>query len=158
MARSVRAEIEIAAPIDRVWGILTDLERYSEWNPFTARAESTLRVGDPIALYPRLIGNRAYRWSERVCRNEPYDLCWDLTLGARFVLTAERCQTLTALGEDRTHYVSEDRFNGALAPVVMAIFGRAMQRGFEDCAAGLKKRAESGQLEPGQRLGGGEAK
>jgi hypothetical protein len=144
VARSVRAEIQIAAPIDRVWGILTDLERYSEWNSFTARAESTLRVGDPIVLYPRLIGNRAYAWTERVSKNEPYDLCWDLTLGAPFLLTAERCQTLTAQGEDRTHYVTEDRFEGVLTALVMATFGSAMQRGFEDCATGLKKRAESG--------------
>ena len=143
MARSVRAEIQIAAPIERVWGILTDLEGYSEWNGFTARAESTLRVGDPIALYPRLIGKRAYRWTERVSKNEPYELCWDLTLGAPFLLTAERCQTLTAQG-DGTHYVTEDRFEGVLTAVVMATFARAMQRGFEDCAIGLKKRAESG--------------
>ena len=142
MSRSVRAEATIEAPIDRVWEILLDLPRYEEWNPFTARVESTLRVGDPIVLYPRLIGDRAYAWTERVCRNEPYDLCWDLTLGARFLLTAERCQTLTDLGGDRTHYVTEDVFEGILTPLVMATFGGAMQRGFEDCAAGLKEHAE----------------
>jgi len=140
--RSVRAEIEIEAPIDRVWKILTDLPGYADWNPFTARVESSLQVGDPIVLYPRLVGKRAYRWTERVSRNQPYALCWDLTMGASFLLTAERCQTLTALGADRTHYVTEDRFQGLLTPLVMATFGGAMQRGFEDCAAGLKERAE----------------
>ncbi len=145
MARSVRAEVEIGAPIERVWSILLDLERYSVWNPFTARVESTLRVGEPIHLYPRLIGKRPMHWVERVSRNEPYHLCWDLTLGAAFLLTAERCQTLTAVSGGRTHYVTEDRFQGLLTPLVMAIFGRAMQRGFEDCADSLKKRAESGE-------------
>jgi hypothetical protein len=140
--RSVRAEVEIDAPIERVWEILTDLERYSEWNPFTARVESTLEVGDPIALYPRLIGNRAYRWTERVCKNELYDVRWDLTLGAKFLLTAERCQILTPIGPDRTHYLTEDVFEGLLTGLVMATFGPAMQRGFEDCARGLKEHAE----------------
>jgi hypothetical protein len=142
--RSVRSEIEIDAPVGRVWSVLTDLERYAEWNPFTARAESTLRVGDPIDLYPRLVGRRAYRWTERVTRNAPYELCWEVTLGARVLLYAERCQTLTARGGDRTHYATEDRFEGLLTPLVLGLFGRAMQRGFDDCAAGLKKRAESG--------------
>ena len=141
-ARKVRAEVEIEAPIERVWSILLDLERYSLWNPFTARVESTLQVGDPIHLYPRLIGKRPMHRVERVSRNEPYHLCWDLTMGAAFLLTAERCQTLTPLSGDRTHYITEDRFRGLLTPLVMAIFGRAMQRGFEECAKGLKKQAE----------------
>ncbi len=117
MASSVRAEVEIGAPIERVWSILLDLERYSVWNPFTARVESTLEVGDPIHLYPRLIGKRPQHWVERVSRNEPYHLCWDLTLGAAFLLTAERCQTLTAVSGGRTHYVTEDRFQGLLTPL-----------------------------------------
>ena len=142
MASNVRAEVEIGAPIERVWSILLALERYSVWNPFTSRVESTLQVGDPIHLYPRLIGKRPMHWVERVSRNEPYHLCWDLTMGAAFLLTAERCQTLTTVSGGRTHYVTEDRFQGLLTPLVMAIFGRAMQRGFENCAKGLKKQAE----------------
>ncbi|UCE85470.1 MAG: SRPBCC family protein, partial [Deltaproteobacteria bacterium] len=61
MARSpkcVRAEIEIDAPIERVWRILTDLDRYADWNPFTPRVESTLRIGAPVHLYVRLVGER----------------------------------------------------------------------------------------------------
>lgn len=147
MASLVRAEVEIEAPIERVWSILIDLKRYSVWNPFTARVESTLEVGDPIHLYPRLLGTKPVHWVERVSRNEPYHLCWDLTMGAAFLLTAERCQSLTALSGGRTHYVTEDRFQGMLTPLVMATFGRAMRRGFEDCATGLKHQAELEQKE-----------
>jgi len=34
----VRGEIEIDAPIERAWQILTDVDRYGEWNPFTRRS------------------------------------------------------------------------------------------------------------------------
>ena len=143
MASSVRAEIEIDASIDRVWQILNDLQAYAEWNPFTPLVESSLQIGDPIHLHARMIGERLFHRVEWVTRNEPHTLCWEMKMGARFLLHAERCQALTPLDDRRTHYVTEDRITGLLTPVVMGLFGRAMRRGFEDCARGLKKHAEA---------------
>lgn len=139
----VRAEIEIDAPIERVWQILTDFDAYGSWNPFTPRVETSLRVGDPIHLYARLRGERPMHRVETVTRNQPYTLGWEMKLGARFLLHAERIQTLTPIDAHRTHYLSEDGFRGWLAPLVLALYGRAMERGFGDCALGLKKAAES---------------
>jgi hypothetical protein len=140
----VRAEIEIDAPIERVFEILRDLARYPEWNPFTPRVESTLEIGAPIHLHVRLRGEKTSHRVEWVTANEaPRKLCWDMKMGARFLLRAERCQVLTPAGDGRTHYVTEDRFTGLLTPLVMLLFGPAMQRGFTDCAVALKKRAES---------------
>ena len=143
LADVVTAEIDIDAPIERVWQVLRDFTAYPEWNPFTPRVESTLRVGDPIHLYVRLRSEHPSHRVEYVTLVEPPNkMCWDMQLGARFLLHAERCQVLTARG-DQTHYVTEDRFHGLLTPLVMASFGQAMRRGFHDCARALKQRAES---------------
>ncbi len=141
--KCVRAEVEIDAPIHRVWQILKDIDRYGDWNPFTPRVETTLQIGDPIHLQVRLVGKRRMHRLEFVTRNEPYTLGWDMKLGARFLLYAERVQVLTAIDENRTHYMTEDCFTGWLRPLVLALFGKAMERGFIDCALGLKKAAES---------------
>jgi len=143
VAGVVRAETEIDAPVERVRAILGDLAAYPDWNPFTPGAESTLQVGDPIQLRVRLLAERPMRWQETISAVQPDRLCWKMKLGAHFLLAAERCQILTALDAGRTRYVSEDRFQGLLAPLVLLLFGRAMQRGFSDCAMALKKRAES---------------
>ena len=141
---TVRAEIEIDAPAERIFDILTNLKSYPEWNPFTPRVESTLRPGDPVHLFVRLRGERLSHRVEYVTRNErPSRLCWGTTIGAGFLLCAERCQTLTRLDERRTRFVNEDVLRGWLAPLVMRAFGRDMQRGFESVATALKKRAES---------------
>jgi hypothetical protein len=58
-------------------------------------------------------------------------------------LYAERVQVLTTIDENRTHYRTEDCFGGWLRPLVFALFGKAMERGFIDCGLGLKKAAES---------------
>ena len=140
---SVSASLEIDAPIERVWQILKDFDRYHEWNPFTPRVESTLRIGDPIHLHVRLVGKRLSHRVEFVTRNQPYTLGWEMKLGAPALLHAERVQVLTAIDGHRTHYRTEDRFSGWLRPLVLALFGGAMERGFRDCALGLKKAAES---------------
>jgi hypothetical protein len=142
-AKCVRAEVEIDAPIDRVWQILNDFGRYGEWNPFTPQVETTLRIGEPIHLHVRLIGSRLMHRVEYVTRNEPHTLGWEMKMGARFLLHAERVQVLTALDDGRTHYMTEDRFTGWLRPLVLGLFGAAMERGFTDCGLGLKKAAES---------------
>ncbi len=139
----VRAEIEIDAPVERVWQILKDVDRYGDWNPFSPRVETTLQIGDPIHLHVRLVGKRLMHRVEYITRNDPYTLGWEMKMGARFLLHAERVQTLTAIHENRTHYRTEDCFTGWLRPLVLALFGRGMERGFSDCALGLKKAAES---------------
>lgn len=155
MARApkcVRAEVDIDAPIEHVWQILVDLDRYGEWNPFTPKVETTLRIGDPIHLQVRLVGERLTQRVEWITRNEPYTLGWEMKLGARFLLYAERVQVLTVLDEARTHYMTEDRFSGWLRSLVVGLFGKAMERGFRDCGLGLKKAAESQPAEPRERM------
>lgn len=141
----VRAEIEIAAPAERIFDVLTDLESYGEWNPFTPRVESTLRLGDPVHLHVHLRSEKklSHRVEYVTAHERPRRLCWGADIGARFLLRAERCQTLTPLDAHRTRYLCTDRITGWLTPVALRFFGSVMQRGFEDCARALKKRAEA---------------
>ena len=46
----VRTEIEIEAPPGRVWDILTDFERYAEWNPFVREIQGDLRKGAKLEV------------------------------------------------------------------------------------------------------------
>jgi hypothetical protein len=142
-ADSVRAEVAIDAPIERVWRILRDFDRYGEWNSFTPRVETTLEIGDPIHLFVRLVGQRPMHRVEYVTRNQPYTLGWEMKMVARPLLYAHRVQVLTPVDAERTHYMTEDVFSGLLRPVVLGLFGRAMERGFEACARGLRQAAES---------------
>lgn len=139
----IHASIEIAAPAERVWQILCDLDAYAQWNPFTPRVETDRVVGHPIVLHVDFGGRKPLRQVEILRRWEPgVELRWGMSMGPAWWFRAERSQRVEALGDRRCRYVTEDPFAGLFAPVVTALYGAKVQRGFEALAAALARRAE----------------
>ncbi len=48
MAFIIEKNLEINAPAEVVWEVITDLARYPEWNPFCVECSSTMQPGDPV--------------------------------------------------------------------------------------------------------------
>ena len=48
MRHSLHTEIEIDASPEAVWSVLTDLDRYPEWNPFITAASGVVAVGERL--------------------------------------------------------------------------------------------------------------
>jgi hypothetical protein len=48
------ASIELDAPVEQVWQVVTDLERYSDWNPCFSEVRGTLRANDRLDIGLRL--------------------------------------------------------------------------------------------------------
>ena len=144
LRREVAAAVEIDAPIDAVWEALVDLPRYPEWNSFTRRVEGELVVGTPVRLrvdMPR----RSESWQvETVTEFDEAArrFAWGMTMGAPFLLRANRVQQLEALPSGRTRYTTVDRFGGVLVPLVMALYGGPMQAGFGAMAEDLRRYLE----------------
>jgi hypothetical protein len=146
MATTIESSIDIDAPPERVWSILVDLDAYGSWNPFTPRIDSTLRVGDPCVLHVAMRpGEDRIVQKEVITANDPgaRELGWGMTMVAPFVLRANRIQRLTATPSGATRYWTGDTFSGAMTPIVMALYRADIQRGFDEVARALKRRAES---------------
>jgi hypothetical protein len=139
---SYRSEVLVDASPEQVWEVLVDLPRYGEWNPFTIAVRSKLEVGASVDMDVRLNG-RVRRQRETVRVVQPHRcLDWGMQLGPRWLLRAERRQHLTAEREARTRYVTEDRIEGWLAPLVHLLYGRTLTAGFAAMATALKERVE----------------
>lgn len=138
--------IEIDAPAAIVWAILTDLPRYSEWNPFCVRAESTLEMGAPVVMMLVNYSNPGELApnTEYVCAFEPERmLSWELPDHPTWPYPARRDQIITPLGSDRCRYLSTDAFLGENGIHVMRFCGPWVKRAFDDTARALKRRAEA---------------
>jgi len=136
--------LEVAAPADIVWGVVTDLDRYGEWNPFVVACRSTLRVGDPIEMRVHVLRAFAQKQTETIVEHDPgrsfsYGLA-NAPLGA---VRSRRSHLVVPLGEDRSRYESRFELGGWCPPVVAGLVGGSLRRGFGGMAAALVTRAET---------------
>lgn len=133
----------IEAPVGFVWKVLTDVEKYGEWNPFTPQARTDFTIGSPAHLLVRM-GKAKMQITETVCAFEcPHLIAWQKTFGARWLLHAVREQHLETVSETTCQYHNTDRLTGMLAPLVFLCFGGYMRRGFTDVGDGLSRYSEA---------------
>ena len=147
--------IDINAPAEHVWQILTVAESYRDWNPFTPHVDTDFRPGSRVELRV-ILGPLKLRQQERIQSLEPPRLlAWGMTMGHRVLLVARREQRLEASGPDRCRYVTTDTMSGLLTPLVALLFGRLIRIGFNAMAAALKERAEISERRPSSGPGPG---
>jgi hypothetical protein len=148
MAQSIIAEIEINAPIERVWEILEDFDNYGNWNHFCPKAETTKKIGDPFVMTVYLTpGKKPILQKEIFSDYVPLEAVgWSLNWG--IWLKTHRIQRLTKIDDQKTHYFTEDKFWGLLTPLVMSLHGKNVQRGFDFVARAIKTYAEKNEVLP----------
>ena len=136
--------VDIKAPVHKVWEVLTNFEHYPEWNPFTVQIDADLStLGSDVGLHVQMRPNKMIHQVEklRVCKKEE-QLSWGVTFVHPILLQAQRDQVLSVVDANTTRYVTVDVFRGLLVPVMMALYGKDIKRGFDYVALGLKARCE----------------
>jgi hypothetical protein len=153
VGRAQAAEV-IEAPIDLVWEVVLDTERYPEWNPFVVRIDRLrdrpLELGDPVVLHVQWHTGGSTTSSERVTRLEgPHQhggrrAVLELQYRGAFygagLVRGRRSQELARLDVAATSYSTFEHLRGALA---WAAPIKKVQDGFERHAGALKTRAEA---------------
>ncbi len=151
---TAQAASVIDAPIDLVWAVMLDTDRYPEWNPFVVRIDlprrRSVQVGDPIVLHVRWLTGGRTTSSERVTKMEPPEASggrralleyqYHGVLHGPGLIRGRRKQELSRLDEAATSYSTFEHLKGPLAwaaPIVK------VRDGFERHAAALKARAEA---------------
>jgi hypothetical protein len=141
--KKYKASSDMNVEIQTVWDILVDQNEYHSWNPFTPVIETDWEIGSKVMLTVNMKpGQTPILQTEFLTKlNPPNDLAWGMNWGG--FLKAERIQQLTELADGKTLYVTEDVISGILTPIVHMMYGKYIQRGFEQIAIALKKYAES---------------
>jgi hypothetical protein len=136
--------LEVDAPHERVWEVVTDLGRYPEWNPFVVACVSTLEIGDPIWMRVRLIAGWAQPQREEILEHERgRRLCYGLPRSRIGALASRRSHEVHAEPAGRARYVSHFELAGWLAPLVALLLGNRLRAGFGAMSAAIAARAEA---------------
>ena len=108
---AVSAEIVISAPIDTVWGILVDLDKYAEWNSFTPRVSTTLTVGEEFTLDCQMTPKNLMKDVPEVMLDfqpDKYLVQWGSSRTKRKGVLGDRVQQLYAIGSDKCKYTVKE--------------------------------------------------
>ena len=139
----IESKITINAPIEKVWGILADFDNYNKWNPFTPKIELQQQIGSDVILHLRLNPKSTKKRIQKVQL-----LAWEEGTGMEWgiqntwYLKTVRIQKLTVIDEHSTEYYTSEAFSGLLTGLVLALYRKKIQIGFDEVAQGLKKEAE----------------
>lgn len=139
----VAHSVDIDAPADAVWTVVTDLEAYADWNPFMERASGSLQVGERLEITMRpgtrtmtfrptvqeIIARRSIRWLGRL----PVPGLFD---GAHWL-------NVEPLDAGRSRFSQREEFSGLLVPLVGSLL-RDTEEGFAAMNEALKRRVELG--------------
>ena len=146
MAKELRTEIEIDAPADRVWRLLTEFDGYPDWNPFLRRASGEVKEGARLEVYMQPSGGRGMTFRPTVIRAEPNrEFRWLGHLGVSGLFDGEHSFTIEPLEGNRVRFVQSERFTGVLVPLMLLMIEKDTKRGFEEMNQALKERAEAAQ-------------
>lgn len=141
--RTIRSAIEIRAPIETVWEVLTSFQVYPEWNPHLRMIRGRPRGGGRITIRSRPPGAREVVFRPLIVTwSPPHELRWRATLLAPRLFTGEHGFRLESLGDNRVRFVQDETFRGLLVPLYSWLRLPATRRGFDLMNQALRERAE----------------
>lgn len=144
MAREIRTTIEIDAPASRVWAVLTDFGRYSEWNPFIRSIHGQAKQGEQLEILIQPPGVTGMTFRPVILALQPEtELRWLGRLILPGIFDGEHQFQLEPIGAGRTQLIHRERFSGLLVPLLWRSLDIQARAGFEAMNHALKQRVES---------------
>lgn len=139
----ITTSVEIDAPPETVWDVLTDFPRYPEWNP-RMRITGRANVGARLQVAPGPESGRVPTFRPRVLRAEHgRELAWLGHLYVKGLFDGEHRFTIEDLGDGRSRLDQSEQFSGVLVGIINRFIGADTEEGFHQINAALKTRAEA---------------
>jgi hypothetical protein len=140
--KELRTEIIIQASPEKVWQILTHLEKYAEWNPFIHHAIGNTKVGETVDI-DFASDSKGLKLHCTVVTAEPNrQLCWKYHVILPGLFRGEHSFTIEPLGDNKIRFIDREVFNGLLVPMQAKDIDTNTKCGFEEMDKALKARAE----------------
>lgn len=143
--KEIYTEIEINAPARAVWSILTDFNRFPQWNPFMKRISGNLQEGSKLEIFINPPNSSEMTIKPEILEYEPgKKLRWLGVLGVRKLFDGEHSWTTEKINEDKTLFIQKEIFTGLLVPLGSGLL-KNTATGFEMMNQALKEETEKEQ-------------
>ena len=140
--KQLHSEILIQATPAQVWAILTDFDRYADWNPFVVKATGIPEQGQRLSVTMSPPGGRPITLKPHVTEAAAESVLeWWGHLGVRGILDGRHRFELHQV-EPGTRLVQMETFTGVLVPLLARSLDTGTLAGFNLMNAALKSRVE----------------
>lgn len=141
--REISTEIEIAASAAKVWGILSNLSKFADWNPFIKAAEGEVKVGSQLSVCIDPPGGKQMNFKPTITRAVPESgFRWIGRLLIPGLFDGEHIFEIVTLGKESVRFIQREQFRGLLVPLFWRVLETKTRQGFNEMNAALKKEAE----------------
>ena len=139
----INGKIQINAPPECVWRLLTDFASYPQWNPFIRRASGKPEKGEHLEVYLQPEGAKGMTFRPLVLTAEPgRELRWLGHLLIPGLFDGEHIFIIEPLVAGGVRFIQREIITGLLVPLFAHRLDTETRRGFEDMNHALKLLAE----------------
>ncbi|MEM7103746.1 MAG: SRPBCC domain-containing protein [Bacteroidota bacterium] len=141
--KTIRTEITIHAPVEKVWDVLMNFGGYENWNPFIRIIGKPMK-GQKLENIIFMKGGKTQKFTPtilEVSRHKSFR--WEGHLYVKGLFDGEHCFELESIDEQATKFKHYEHFRGVMAGPVLKLIGKDTKKGFESMNMALKKYCES---------------
>lgn len=141
--KEIRTEIDIRAPVEKVWDLLTDFKNFELWNPFIRKIEGTPSLGTKIKIHLRTSAGKSRTYQPKITKLEPFkELRWFGKSTIPGIFNGERIFILEPIESNQIRFIHKEIFTGLLVHLVGNRLDKDMYSSFISMNEALKENSE----------------
>lgn len=148
----ILTHIDIAAGAKEVWKVLTDFERYPEWNTLMWPDGGDIRPGARLRVRVRIARWIRFSFRPTIHKADPgRGFSWKGRLPAR-LLQGVHSFAIESLSSNRVRFIHRETFTGLMVPFYMWLMAGWAERAYARMNRELKARTENIYGQSGQAV------
>lgn len=138
-----RTTFPVAASPEAVWAVLTDFERYPEWNPSVPSIKGVVAVGSEVALTLAMPGRPSAKVKATLTDLVPgTHLRWHGNVAGDWFFAGTREFRIEPQQDGTSLVTHVEDVSGVFFPVFRVLMGSAIQKHHDGFNTSLTERAE----------------
>ncbi len=140
----IRTEIDIAAPPEKVWAIITDIDSWGEWSPIINSAEGNAELNATltITMISKKAGKDGPVYQPEITHfDAPNYFHWRAVMFSEVIMTNDKVFELEKT-ETGTRLVHKELFKGMMLPIFCNKFDENVPAMLNSMNQALKELAE----------------